>query len=66
MITFELFDWIDELFRSRSLIKKYLAACVVVALLYEEYGFKNIITNMKLPKAILEKYNVEFDETMKR
>ena len=33
MITFELFNWIDELFRSRSLIKKLIAACVVVALL---------------------------------
>ena len=28
--------------------------------LYEEYGFKKIITSMKLPKAILKKYNVEF------
>ena len=34
--------------------------------LYEEYGFKKIITSMKLPKAILKKYNDEFDETMKR
>lgn len=32
--------------------------------LYEEYGFENIITNMKLTKSISEKYNVEFDETM--
>ena len=34
--------------------------------LYEEYGFENIITSMKLTKSISEKYNVEFDETMKR
>lgn len=34
--------------------------------LYEEYGFENIITSMKLTKYISEKYNVEFDETMKR
>lgn len=38
----------------------------ILVVLYEEYGFKKIITNMKLPKAIFEKYNVEFDETMKR
>ena len=38
----------------------------MLAALYEEYGFKKIITSMKLPKAISEKYNVEFDETMKR
>lgn len=38
----------------------------MLATLYEEYGFKKIITNMKLPKAIFEKYNVEFDETLKR
>lgn len=34
--------------------------------LYEEYGFANIITSMKLTKSISEKYNVEFEETMKR
>ena len=34
--------------------------------LYEEYGFENIITSMKLTKSISEKYNVEFDETMIR
>ena len=38
----------------------------MLAALYEEYGFKKIITSMKLPKAISEKYNVEFDEMMKR
>lgn len=38
----------------------------MLAALYEKYGFKKIITGMKLPKAISEKYNVEFDETMKR
>lgn len=38
----------------------------ILVVLYEEYGFKKIITSMKLPKAIFEKYNVEFDETMKR
>lgn len=37
-----------------------------LAALYEEYGFENIITSMKLTKSISEKYNVEFDETMKR
>jgi len=37
-----------------------------LTVLYEEYGFENIITSMKLTKSISEKYNVEFDETMKR
>jgi hypothetical protein len=33
MITSELFNWIDKLFRTMSLIKKLIAAYVVVALL---------------------------------
>lgn len=37
-----------------------------LTVLYEEYGFENIITSMKLTKSISEKYNVEFDETMKQ
>ena len=33
MITSELFNWIDKLFRTMSLIKRLIAAYVVVALL---------------------------------
>lgn len=33
MITSELFNWIDKLFRTMSLIKKLITAYVVVALL---------------------------------
>ena len=47
-------------YRDRTLLSSILAA------LYAEYGFKKIITSMKLPKAITEKYNVEFDEAMER
>ena len=47
-------------YSDRTLLSNMLVA------LYEEYGFKKIITSMKLQKAILKKYNVEFDETMKR
>ena len=59
-------DLIEEVaFRRLKYSDRTQLSSMFVAL-YEEYGFKKIITSMKLPKAIFEKYNVEFDETMKR
>lgn len=55
----------DVVFRRLQYSDRALLSSILAAL-YEEYGFKKIITSMKLPKAISEKYNVEFDETMKR
>ena len=55
----------DVAFRRLQYSDRTQLSSMLVAL-YEEYGFKKIITSIKLPKAILKKYNVEFDETMKR
>ena len=55
----------DVVFRRLQYSDRTLLSSILASL-YEEYGFKKIITSMKLPKAISEKYNVEFDETMKR
>ena len=59
-------DLIEEVAFRRLKYSDRTQLSSMLAALYEEYGFKKIITNMKLPKAIFEKYNVEFDETMKR
>ena len=58
-------DLIEEVAFRRLKYSDRTQLSSMLAALYEEYGFKKIITNMKLPKAIFEKYNVEFDETMK-
>ena len=59
-------DLIEEVAFRRLKYSDRTQLSSMLAALYEEYVFKKIITNMKLPKAIFEKYNVEFDETMKR